>query len=415
MTEKIEQKKYVIQLKINENLDYRETAIRANKNFNTDYWDGERVRDVMRKFRRKENEKRIGVSEGNCESNLQSKEDSKYKLQEDKINQKIQELQKERIRVQTEKIELNNLLRQQVRADMTEDKIVDALKNKLKDIYVSNIKPIQRKKNDISTLVALADMHYGVEFEILDLIGNVLNKYSPEIFEQRMWTILNDIVIYANKNNINEVTILNLGDELEGIIHVSQLMSLRYGAIESVILLSDFLVKWILTLAQYLRVNYKQVQGNHTESRILTGKKGDFPHENLSKIIIWHLRSVMESKNVPNISIQEYNAEGNVYFNLSGYDILAVHGHNESNNLIKSLNDYTMLYNKNNIDYLMAGHLHMGLSADACKDKEVVRFPSIMGGNEYSLSIKKMSNAGTKIILFEKDKGITDEHRILLK
>ena len=332
-----------------------------------------------------------------------------------KIEQKIRELQVERIKLQTEKSEYNRQLREQTRADMTEEKIVAAIRDISKNIKVEKIKPITPKKNDVAMVLGKADMHYGAEFKILDLVGNILNEYSPEIFEDRMWKVLSELVNYAEKNNINEVTIFNLGDDIEGILHISQLLILRYGMIDSVIHLAAFLTKWILTLATHMRVNYKIVRGNHSDARILTGKKGDFPHENLSKIIVWHLQTLVREKDVPNVTVQGYNEEGNVYCNINGFDILAVHGHNESSNLAKSLKDYIMLYSKNNIDYLFAGHLHSGLSEEVCKNKEVIRFPSIMGGNDYSVFHKKISNAGAKILLFEKNIGITDEHRIILK
>ena len=40
-------------------------------------------------------------------------------------------------------------------------------------------------------LLTISDAHFGVEFEIKDLYGNILNAYSPEIFKNRMWDLYN--------------------------------------------------------------------------------------------------------------------------------------------------------------------------------------------------------------------------------
>jgi hypothetical protein len=325
---------------------------------------------------------------------------------------KLSELQSERIKIQTEKAEFARMLREQSRADLTEEKIVNAIRSTYKNYSVPKINFIPKKVGGTSMVLGISDLHYGAEFKICDLVGQLINEYNPEICEQRMWKILDDIVRYAEKNNIKEVTIFNLGDGIEGLLHISQLLILRYGVIESVAYLSSFILKWIITLSQYMRVNYKQVRDNHSDMRLITGKKGDFPHENLSLLTIWHLRELIEMKQIPNITVQGYNDEGNVYCNVGGFDVLAVHGHNEGSSLAKSLKDYSMLYSNNNIDYLLAGHLHYGACEDVSIGKEVVRFPSVMGGNDYSVKNKKISDAGAKILLLENGVGITDEHRI---
>lgn len=326
---------------------------------------------------------------------------------------KLRELQAEKIKIQTEKSEYLRALREQSRADLTEEKIVAAIRDVYKNYNVPKVKPILKQKNDLSSVLGISDMHYGSEFTIKDLLGSIMNEYSPEICEQRMWTVLEETIKYLNKNNINEVTVFNLGDGIEGLLHISQLLILRYGVIESATYLASFLLKWILTLVDSgIRVNYKQVRDNHSDMRIITGKKNDFPHENLSKVILWHISEVIKIKEIPNVTVQGYNDEGNVYCNVGGFDILAVHGHNESSNLAKSLKDYSFLYKNNNIDYLFAGHLHYAASEDVGLGKEVVRFPAIMGGNDFSVQNKKMSNAGAKILLLEEGVGITDEHRI---
>ena len=52
-----------------------------------------------------------------------------------------------------------------------------------------------------------ADCHYGIEFSIKDFFGNVINEYSPEIFEKRMWDLFNQIVEIIEEKHINEISV----------------------------------------------------------------------------------------------------------------------------------------------------------------------------------------------------------------
>lgn len=142
------------------------------------------------------------------------------------------EIIKERKKIQTEKVEINRWLRESARDEMIIEQITEAI-DKLEPI---NVPPLRIQDYDKSTKVAvlcLADCHYGVEFEIKGLFGEVLNAYSPEIFEERMWTLLNKVVDIVTKEDLTELNIFMLGDEINGILRLtSQLMKLRYGIID---------------------------------------------------------------------------------------------------------------------------------------------------------------------------------------
>lgn len=100
-------------------------------------------------------------------------------LETDEINIKIRELEKQRIKLKTEKIEYNKWLREEARDEMIKDEIVLAINN-LKPLKVPDyIKP---EFNNKSYLLAFGDCHYGIEFELKDLFGSTINKYSPDIF-----------------------------------------------------------------------------------------------------------------------------------------------------------------------------------------------------------------------------------------
>jgi hypothetical protein len=318
---------------------------------------------------------------------------------------KKQEFEKEKIKVQTEKLNLNQMLREQARMELFEEKITDAIKHRDKVIDIPKHKINIDFSNDSEMILSIADAHYGADFIIRGMMDEILNEYNPEIFEKRMWEVL-------NKTGFKKVNVIDLDDSIEGILHISQLASLRYGVVDSLIGYADFMETWINELSRCLYVDFNRVKGNHNDLRLLSGKKGDFPHENTSRIITHSIKKGL--KDNLNVSINGHNAVGCIYKKIAGFDVLASHGQDEKGNLEQSFKDYILSY-KVNVDYLYTGHLHSTNIKEIGVNKEIIQTPSIMGINDFSMGLKKTANAGTKITVLTRDYGRTEEHNIILK
>ena len=65
-------------------------------------------------------------------------------------------------------------------------------------------------------------------------------------------------------------------------------------------------------------------------------------------------------------------------------------------------------------DYLIAGHLHHSKTETVGVDSEVINVPSVIGVDDYSLSLGKSSNAGATLLVFERLKGKVVEYDIKL-
>jgi hypothetical protein len=325
---------------------------------------------------------------------------------------KKQEFEKEKIKVQTEKLNLNQMLREQARMELLEEKITHAIIHRDKNIDIPKHKINLDYNNDSEMILSIADQHYGADFIIRGMLDEILNEYNPEIFERRMWDVLDKTVSYAERNNFKKINIIDLDDSIEGILHIGQLASLRYGVVDSIIGYADFMETWINELSKYLFVDFNRVKGNHNDLRLLTSKKGDFPHENTSKIITHFLEKGL--KDNQNVSINGHNSVGCIYKKIAGFDVLATHGQDEKGNLEQSFKDYILSY-KVNVDYLYTGHLHSTSIKEIGINKEIIQTPSIVGVNDFSIGIKKTANAGAKITVLTRDYGRTEEHNIILK
>lgn len=94
---------------------------------------------------------------------------------------------------------MNKWLRELSRDELITEKIVAAI-NKLAPLDIP--KPIIPLKLKREYLLTIADPHYGVEFCIKDLYGNIMNEYSPKIFENRMWDLFYKVVDQIKTDNI---------------------------------------------------------------------------------------------------------------------------------------------------------------------------------------------------------------------
>jgi len=331
--------------------------------------------------------------------------DSDKQLQDIRIAQR--ELEKTRKKIQTEKLEYSKWLREDARAEMVTEKICNAVRE-LKTLDIPEyIPPIHDHK---SYLLCLADAHYGIEFEIKDLFGNIINEYSPEIFETRMWDLLNKVVQIVNKEHITELNVWELGDGLQGVLRLnSQLMKLRYGIIDSSILYANFLANWLNELSKYVRIKFQMViDSNHNQLRICGAPKNAFVDENMSKSMLVLIKERL--KDNKNIVILE-NPTGMDYSVLNTYAVLGIHG--EVPNIKTAIDEYARAY-QTHFDYLIGAHCHHKMNVEVGIDAECLTVRSIIGVDPYGMSLRKTSNPGASLFEFELGQGLTTQHSIKL-
>ena len=332
------------------------------------------------------------------------------KMTEDEYFKELQiqkrELERERMKLQTEKLEYNRWLREHARDELFEEKVIEAIKN---NINITNTpKEIPIVYNNRGGVLAFADSHFGKDFKIYGLFDEVINEYSPEIFYSRMENLYNGAIDYIEKQGLNDVHVYNLGDHIEGFIRNSQLWTLRYGAIDSAILFGNYMGEWLKKLSHKARVIYHQTDGNHDEFRLLDGKKNEHLCESSGKIVKNNI--ILRNKDNPNFKLVE-NKTGLIFDNIVGYNILGIHG--EVTDLAKSIKDFSDIYDVR-IDYIFGGHKHHSTFTNCGVRKGSIGVGSIVGSDDFSMRLRKSADATASFIIFEEGKGKTDEHTFVL-
>ena len=323
----------------------------------------------------------------------------------DELTAKLREINKERVKLQTEKLEYNRWLREEARDELICEKICSAIKECNSLIAPE---PIIVNKSSRSAILAFGDEHYAAEFTIYGLHGEIINSYSPEIFEQRMWSLFHKVLDIVKKEDLTTLYVFALGDFTDGILRCSQLMKLRYGVVEGTVKYANFIANWLNELSKYVKIKYQMVYGNHSELRMLGQPKGTFKEENTGLFVREMINARLE--NNPNFEMV-INPTGLVFDTIEGFNTLAIHG--EVRNMENAIKDFSNTYNTD-IRILIGGHMHHYKAETVGVNREVVNVPSIIGIDDYSMSLNKTSNPGATLLVIEKDAGISVEYKIKL-
>lgn len=286
----------------------------------------------------------------------------------------LNQIKKERYKLQTEKLELNRWLRENARDELIVEHICQAVAE-LEPLDIPA--PIFVENNHRAGILIFGDEHYGTEFTIRGLSNEVINAYSPEIFE-------------------------------DGLLRVKQLMQLRYGVVESTVRYAEFIVNWLNELSKYVQVEFQTTSGNHSELRMLGQPKGTFTQENMALVVNAMIRTRLSEN--PNFTFIE-NPTGLIYAEILGYQVCGIHG--EVKSMEQAIKDFSQKY-RVQLDFLIAGHKHHAKSETVGINQEVINVPSIIGVDDFSMSINKTSNAGATFLVLEHGRGKTIEYAIKL-
>lgn len=253
-------------------------------------------------------------------------------------------------------------------------------------------------------VVCIADCHYGAEWTVRGLHGEIINRYSPEVFCERMEMLLGYVREILMKEDISDVQLLLCGDSLDGMLRNSQLMKLRWGVIESCMRYSEYMAQWIAELSKDAAVSVCGVDGNHTETRSLNSKRGDFPGENLEKVIFWFLAERL--KDNPRVFVDPVT-EQQKHLTVQGLSLLLTHG-TDIRNMEQAAKQAMLLYGER-IDYLICGHKHREQDTVSGYTDQgnsvVIRVPSVCGMDEYAQRLGYGGKPGAMAMVLEAGYG----------
>ena len=96
---------------------------------------------------------------------------------------------------------------------------------------------------------------------------------------------------------------------------------------------------------------------------------------------------------------------------LDAFSSLGCHG--ETKSMEQAIKDFSRTY-RVDIDFMVGGHKHHQNSTNVGIKSDVIAAPSIIGIDDYSLSLNKTSDPGATLFVLEDGVGKTMEYNIKL-
>ena len=297
-----------------------------------------------------------------------------------KIEQKKQELIKERFRLNDERVAYNRALRNDARLESRLDKLEEAILDFGKEAYVSS--PVKTIKSNNDLLVILSDLHIGQTF---DSFGG---KYNTDIAKQRLCKYLDEIIALRDIYNSENCYVSLQGDLISNSIHKTIAITNQENVIQQIKKASELVTMFVYELSKHFnKVMVTSVSGNHSR---LDKKEDALKDERLDDIVIWYMNAALSGVN--NVELKTNNKDstfaemdirGKKYINVHGdYDTFSKAGI-ASLSMMLGYFPYAITF----------GHLHTCAMQDEGGVK-ILRGGSLAGsGDDYTIQKRLPGNA----------------------
>ena len=346
-------------------------------------------------------------SEGYNDSQNKSIQEHNFELEK-----KLNEIKKERIKLQTLNAERNKIDRIEARKELYYEQIgnmITTLEPPVFNDWEPNIAQIEEDHKE-EYLLTIADIHSGATFK------TEYNEYSPAIMLDRFDELTQKTISFIKKHNCKVLHVVGLGDFIQGCIHMNDLKINDSTVVKATVQVSQAIAEFLNKISKYATIDYYHIiSSNHSQMRYLGTKASELMGEDMEYIIGHYIKdSLSNNKNV-DVYVDE-EASDYKEFEIFGYRIIAMHGHQvkDVNTLLNTISS------KRNeiIDYVILGHQHnhkVITGNDGCTyDTEVLVSPSFVGSDPFADSIMKGSKAAVMIYGFHEFEGHNETYKFIL-
>lgn len=303
------------------------------------------------------------------------------------IPEEIIKTKKEKCKLSDEKVQINALIRRLAREDtikeIAHDLAITLPKVKLKQTQY-NLDYINEG------ILCLSDWHYGNEINL------PWNKYNTEIAKERLSILIAKVINFIKLYKLKHISVLNLGDLINGRIHLTLRLNSRIDVLTQIIEVSQLLADFINQLSEYVTIDYYDCSDNH--SRLEPNKSDSLELESLSRITTWYLETIFKFSNNVKIHLNELDNDI-ISFDVFSYHIGAVHGHKDKPE--KAIENLTLM-TKTPFDLICTAHLHH-FSGDEKNECILISNGSLMGTDKYASDLRHTSKPSQNLIIATPD------------
>lgn len=327
----------------------------------------------------------------------------------EEIKQAKYELAKERQKLYATKVEASRNLRQESRSELFYENIRYAIETlPMPNIVIKEEPKICR--NNKMYLLGIADIQAGAQFDIPN------NRYSLSICEERFNKLLNDVARYVLDHNIFRLSVVGLGDTVQGILRLTDLKLNETSVVEATISIARMIACFLNQLSAFCRIDYYHVpSSNHGQTRPIGSKASELASEDMEYVIGNYIYDVLRDNERVSVHLN-YGCD---YIDIPvfNFNVTAMHGHTIKN-LDMALRDLSATRRKL-IDYIVIGHFHNGKvipgNEHDSHDTEVLMCPSFQGTDPYAFyKLGLSSKAACKMFVFDQKYGCTGTEKFIL-
>lgn len=325
------------------------------------------------------------------------------------IQQAKYDLEKERQKLHATKVELSRNMRQESRSELFYENIKNSLEVlPMPKIFVNDENRISSSRK--MCLLGIADIQAGAKFDIPN------NKYSLSVCEERFNKLLDHVVKYVLENNIFRLSIVGLGDTVQGILRLTDLKLNETSVVEATIMIARMISCFLNQLSAYCRIDYYHVpSSNHGQNRPIGSKASELACEDMEYVIGNYICDVLQNNERVSVHLK-YDCDY-IDIPIFNFNVIAMHGHTIKN-LETALRDLSATHRKL-IDYLIIGHWHNGKVIPGNEhehhDTEVLMCPSFQGTDPYAFyKLGLSSKAACKMFIFDEKYGCTGTEKFIL-
>lgn len=249
--------------------------------------------------------------------------------------------------------------------------------------------------------IIFSDTHVGCMVNgVLD--KGSINNYNLSIAKHRWFYFVKKALQYAKANQVNHLTVVNLGDEIEGEgLRSTQFKTNQVNASEQYTIVLKWFLRTLSILSHYYPVTMINVAGNH--SRIQGNFRSAPWLDSWTYVLENTLMMFSKGKHalLHNVNFLDNRKDmRKAYYKLYNKRYLFIHG-DVFNFKPKQTNNISNLESaKEPIDYLLAGHFHCFKDIALTGGKRQIVVPSLEGHNTFSLSLgTPASNAAQTLLI----------------
>lgn len=323
----------------------------------------------------------------------QDKFTNEYCAQEEieKIESLKNEIYKEKVKLSDQRRELRKYFTSEARYE----NLVDVLKKEIATLDMLPKKVIGQEVNkNIApkyAILQLSDWHAG------ELVDTQWNCYSIDIMKDRAIQLTNKVKGYALAYNITDLMVEINGDMTHGLINIANRVQSEEDVVSQIIIVSEVLSNMINELKPYFRsIKVTTTLGNH--GRLMPDKKASIGKENMEMLIPEFLRLRLDK----DISIVTSHGLDFMKYEFAGRIICLSHGQNDK--ISSVIEDFSKIY-KVVPDEVHLGHIHSHKDLN-CSNIYITINGSLVGSDEYALSIREVTKPSQNLIVYGTDRGV---------